>query len=46
MGVDSQEIMKLVIIFKPASAADDNLLCIFDRVDHPIGLEGLDSFDA
>ena len=46
MGVDSQEITKPVIIFKPASVADDNLLCIFDRVDHPIDLEGLDSFGA
>lgn len=44
MGVDSQEMMKPVIIFKPASMADDNLLCILDRVDHLVDLEGLDSF--
>lgn len=46
MGVDSQEITKPVIIFKPASMADDNLLCILDRVDHPVDLEGLNSFGA
>jgi len=46
MGVDNQEIMKPVIIFKPASMADDNLLCILDGVDQPVDLEGLDSFGA